>query len=224
MYDVDATDLIDELAKELQKVETIKAPDWASFVKTGSSRERPPTRQDWWYVRAASVMRKVRLKGPIGVSKLRLFYGGLKNRGHQPEQFRKGSGNILRKILQQLEKAELVKKDKKGVHKGKVITPKGIKLMDNIAKKLIGNQPVKKPEVKKEEPKKDIKSKVEELAKKTKEFAQGKKVTAEKLIEEVKKEVPKSQKPKVSEGLETKSQSDDVPKAADLAKKAEKKE
>ena len=208
IYDVDPTELIDETAKELQKIEEIKAPEWASFVKTGANRERPPTREDWWYVRAASVLRKVRLKGPIGISKLRTLYGGLKNRGHKPEQFRRSSGNILRKILQQMEKAELVKKDKKGVHKGRVITPKGIKLMNNVAKKISGKKPVEvKPKA--EEKKEDIKSKVEELAKKTKEFAQGKTPTAEKLVEEAKKEKPQETKEK-------------VPTAAELAAKKEK--
>ena len=48
---------------------------------------------------------------------------------------------------------------------------------------MVGRKPIeKKPEVK-EKPK-DIRTKVEELAKKTKEFAQGKVPTAEKLIEE----------------------------------------
>ncbi len=81
IYDVDPTELIDEIAKELQKIEEIKPPEWASFVKTGANRERPPMRKDWWFVRAASVLRKVNLKGPIGISKLRTLYGGLKNRG-----------------------------------------------------------------------------------------------------------------------------------------------
>jgi len=206
IYDVDPTELIDEIAKELQKIEEIKPPEWASFVKTGANRERPPARKDWWYVRAASVLRKVRLKGPIGISKLRTLYGGLKNRGHKPEQFRRSSGSILRKILQQMEKAELVKQDKKGVHKGRIITPKGIKLMNSAAKKIGGNKPVA---VKTEKKKEDVKSKVEQLAKKTKEFAQGKTPTAEKLVEEAKKE-DKAEKNK-----------EKVPTAAQLAAKKE---
>lgn len=208
IYDVDPTELIEELAKELKKVGSIQPPKWASFVKTGAHKERPPAREDWWYVRAASLLRKVRLKGPIGISKLRTLYGGLKNRGYQPEQFRKSSGNIIRKILQQLEKDELVKKDKKGIHKGRVITPKGIKLMDNVAKRIAGNKPVeRKVEEKKEEKKEDTKSKVEELVKKTKEFAQGKTPVAEKLVEEVEKE----SKPKTKQ--------EKVPTAAELAEK-----
>jgi len=224
IYDVDATDLIEELAKELQNIETIKPPEWATFVKTGASRERPPARKDWWYMRSASVLRKVNIRGPIGVSKLRTIYGGKKNRGHQPEIFRKSSGNILRKILQQLEKAELVKQEKKSAHKGRIITPKGIKLMNSAAKKIGKPVPKKVEEVKAEktetktEKPKEVKGKketkqeshkskisegletksqsqpkttavkTEELVKKTKEFAEGKVPTAEKLVQEAKKE------------------------------------
>lgn len=230
IYDIDPTELIDEVAKELQKIEEITPPEWASFVKTGANKERPPARQDWWHVRAASVLRKVRLKGPIGISKLRTLYGGLKNRGHQPEQFRKSSGNILRKILQQMEKAELVKKDKKGVHKGRIITPKGIKLMDNVAKKISGSSLVeKKVEEKKEEKKEDTKSKVEELAKKTKEFAQGKVPTAEKLVELANKSENGLEKPKVFQKEAKKEKpkekkQEKVPTAAELVKKAAEKQ
>ena len=42
VYDVEAQKLIEESAKELAKLEAIKAPEWASFVKTGTSKEKPP--------------------------------------------------------------------------------------------------------------------------------------------------------------------------------------
>ncbi|MFH1324045.1 MAG: 30S ribosomal protein S19e [Nanoarchaeota archaeon] len=157
MYDVDATELIEELAKELKKIESVKPPQWAIFVKTGVNKERPPVRENWWYVRAASILRKISMKGPIGVSKLRTLYGGKQSRGYASEKYKKGSGSIIRKIIQQLQKAELVKETQKGVHKGRIITPKGIKLMGNVSKKIAGNKPVKetvkeeKPEPKKEE-------------------------------------------------------------------------
>jgi len=225
IYDVDPTELIEEVAKELQKIELIKPPEWAAYVKTGASKERPPARADWWHIRAASVLRKVRLKGPIGVSKLRVLYGGIKNMGHQPERFKKGSGNIIRKILQQMEKAELIKKEKKGVHKGRVITPKGIKLMDTAANKITGSKPVEKRIEEKKEKKEDIKSKVEKLTKKTKEFAQGKTPTAGKLVEEAKektKEVPKEKEEQVKKEEKKpieKNEVEKVPTAAELAEK-----
>ena len=74
------------------------------------------------------------LDKPIGTNKLKNLYGGKKNRGHKPERFYKGSGKIIRVILQQLEKAEYVKYIEKGVHKGRMITPKGKKILDGLAK------------------------------------------------------------------------------------------
>ncbi len=151
MYNVDPTELIEETAKELKKIDFVKPPLWAPFVKTGVHKERPPISKDWWYVRAASILRKIRLKGPIGVSKLRTLYGGKQSRGYKSEIFKKGSGSILRKILQQLEKAGLVKQDKKEAHKGRVITPAGIKLIDDVAKGMVGIKITKVTKKKKED-------------------------------------------------------------------------
>ena len=138
IYDVNPGKLIEKLAEELKKIESITAPEWAKFAKTGAGKERPPVEKDWWYTRAASVMRKVYISGPIGVSKLRKKYSAKKNRGHKPERVYVGSGNILRKILQQLEKAELLKYVDKGVHKGRKITSKGEKLLNQAAKNVGG--------------------------------------------------------------------------------------
>jgi small subunit ribosomal protein S19e len=148
-YDVPVNSLIDEIAKELQTVKSVKAPDWAIFVKTGMSKERPPARQDWWFVRCAAVLRTVDRLGPIGTEKLRTKYGSMKNNGHKPGHFYKASGNILRKALQQLEAAGLIKKAEKGVHKGRVITPAGVSLMDKAAARLYkpkGKKPEAQPE------------------------------------------------------------------------------
>ncbi len=157
MFEVDPSELIGKVASELEKVSEIKAPAWASFVKTGRSRERPPQRVDWWQVRAAAVLRSVAKLGPVGVSKLRTKYGGKKNRGHKPEHFYKGSGNVARKILQQLEKAGLVRQAQKGTHKGRVITKKAAELLNKAALELGATKPKPKeakasaPERKKED-------------------------------------------------------------------------
>ncbi len=136
VYDVNAAKLIEMAAIELKKIESIKPPLWARFVKTGVHKERPPVNREWWYIRSAAVLRKVYIYGPIGVSKIRRKYGGRKNRGFKPEAVFKGSGNITRKIMQQLEKAELVRKIDKGVRKGKVLTPKGRSFLDRMAKQV----------------------------------------------------------------------------------------
>ncbi len=141
MYDADSQELIGKAAEELKKIPEIKPPEWAAFAKTGMHKERPPVNNDWWYMRAASILRTVYRLGPIGVSKLRTKYGGKKNRGVKKEHFFKGSGNILRKSLQQLEKAGFVKFTEKGVHKGRVITPKGKSFLDKIASQTLGQMP-----------------------------------------------------------------------------------
>jgi small subunit ribosomal protein S19e len=136
IFDVEPGKLIAELAKELKQYPEIKAPAWSQYVKTGVHKERPPIEVDWWYTRTAAVLRSVLRLGPIGVSKLRTKYGGKKNRGHKTEHTYKGSGSIARKALQQLEAAGLIKKAEKGVHKGRVVSDKGKKLLSSIAKKL----------------------------------------------------------------------------------------
>ena len=132
IYDANTQELIKKAAEALK--EKINAPEWSLFVKTGVSRERPPVDRDWWYMRAASVLRKVYLKGPIGTNKLKVKYSGRKNRGYKPEKTYSGSGKIIRTILQQLEKAELIKQGQKGVHKGRIITPKGKSFLDKLSK------------------------------------------------------------------------------------------
>ena len=134
IYDIPKTELIERASKELQKVPAIQPPAWAIFAKTGMHKQRQPVRDDWWFVRAAAVLRRLSdADGPIGVQKLRTVYGGRKNRGHSPERFYPGSGNILRKVFQQLEKAGLAKKVEKGLHKGRMITPAGFSLLGKVA-------------------------------------------------------------------------------------------
>ncbi|MDP2749426.1 MAG: 30S ribosomal protein S19e [Nanoarchaeota archaeon] len=166
-YDVDQQELVERAAAELKKVNAIKAPEWAEYVKTGVSRERPPIDEDWWYFRAASILKNVYRLGPIGVSKLRVKYGSKKRRGVAPAHFRIGSGNIIRKILQQLEKAGFIKQVEKGVHKGKIITPIGKSFLDKIAADIKKNPTPKKvkeiketiviPKVESKKPKKEEK-------------------------------------------------------------------
>lgn len=131
IYDADIQKSIEKIAAGLKPV--IKIPEWAKYVKTSSGKERPPEDPEWYYQRAASMLVKIYKKGPIGVSKLRVKYGTKKNRGHSPERFVRASGKIIRNILQQLDKAEFTSFKKEGVHKGRIITPKGKSLVDKNA-------------------------------------------------------------------------------------------
>lgn len=136
IYDVDPNQLIQKAGEELKKEGSIKPPVWSHIVKTGVCKERPPANPDWWYVRAAAVLRSLYRLGPVGVSKLRKKYGGRQNRGFRPEKFKPASGNIIRKVLQQLEKAGLARQTQIGNMKGRVITPKGKSFLDKIAAKM----------------------------------------------------------------------------------------
>jgi len=61
-----------------------------------------------------------------------------KNRGVKPEKFYKASGKVIRTILQQLEAEGLIKQVEKGVHKGKIVTPKGRSFLDTLIRKKDG--------------------------------------------------------------------------------------
>jgi small subunit ribosomal protein S19e len=127
--------LIKEMAKALKDGNILQMPEWARFAKTGVSRERPPEDPDWWFMRGASILRKIYLDGPVGTERLSTFYGGRKSYGHAPHHFAKSGGKIIRSIMQQLEKAELVKKSETK-KKGRIIAPKGQKFVNAIAKQI----------------------------------------------------------------------------------------
>jgi|SRR3989344_13140 len=139
IYQADPSELIEKAAAELLKDKAFTPPVWAPFVKTGMHKERPPAQQNWWYLRVASILRKIAILGPIGTEKLRRKYGGRKNQGVAPEHFYKGSGNIIRKALQQLEKAGMVKQETKSGYKGRVLTAKGKKFLNDIAQQAAGS-------------------------------------------------------------------------------------
>jgi len=133
--------VLEELEKELKKFPEINKPEWARFIKTGSHCERKPQKEDWWYTRCASILRKIYLKSNVGVGRLRTWYGGRKNRGSKPEKHAKAGGKVIRVALQQLEKAGLVKKEKIG----RTISPKGRSLIDKITIKIKGETIGKRP-------------------------------------------------------------------------------
>lgn len=198
VYDVDASELIKNIAEELKKIDAIKPPVWAPFVKTGVHKERPPVDRDWWYVRVASVLRKVYVLGPIGVSKLRRKYGGKRNQGHNTEHFDRGSGNIIRKALQQLQKAELIMYIERKVHKGRIIAPKGVSLLHKIATEIYTriSKPLSvsssstgeaKPEEKTEKIEKSVKAEKTETKKKESKPKKERKEPKKKLTEDMPK-------------------------------------
>ncbi|MEM0116978.1 MAG: 30S ribosomal protein S19e [Conexivisphaerales archaeon] len=131
-YDVPPNRLIEALANHLKKVPEIQPPPWATYVKTGSHVQRPPQNKDWWYARAASLMRKLYFHGPLGLSDLRVLYGGRKESGFGLAHQRRSGSSSIRRILMQLQSAGFVKK----TNKGRILTPEGIRLCDKISTEI----------------------------------------------------------------------------------------
>lgn len=131
IFEKDPVKFIPALAEALKKIEEFEVPEWAMFVKSGTSRERPPADDDFWYIRVASILRQLYIKGVVGVGKLRTRYGSRKDRGGRPDKFRKSGGKIIRVILQQAEAAGLVEKILRLQH-GRRLTQAGRDLLDSI--------------------------------------------------------------------------------------------
>lgn len=130
VYDVPPTPLIRAVADKLKGEKALTPPQWAAFVTTGIHTEKPPVEADWWHTRAAAVLRKVYVMGPIGTERLRSEFGGPRDRGAKPNRAKSGSGSIVRESLQQLEQAGLVETVK---GEGRKVSAKGRSLLDNAA-------------------------------------------------------------------------------------------
>lgn len=146
VYDVPSKDLIDAVAKKLQSDESIVIPNANIFSRTGADRENPPMNKNWWYARCASILRKIYINNVIGIEHLRSEYGGKRDRGSKPYKAKSGSGSIVRRALQQLEKAGYVTKIK---GKGRVLTPKGKSFLDNTSHEILKEVMAYNPELKK---------------------------------------------------------------------------
>jgi len=136
--DVPAADFIKAYADHLRKNDKVDIPKWFDYVKTGVGRELPPSDSDWLYIRIAALARKVYLRNHIGVGTLKHIYGGKKRFGVRRPHHITGSGKIIRWGLQQLEKLDIVKKDKKSEMKkfSRVITEPGQRDLNRIANQV----------------------------------------------------------------------------------------
>jgi small subunit ribosomal protein S19e len=138
LYDVPADALIEAVAERLDEDGAVEEPDWFKFAKTGVGRELPPEQEDFWQVRAASLLRKVAVDGPVGVGALRTAYGDSKQGSNRyrvrPEGKTDSSGKIIRVALQQLEDAGYVMTAE---GEGRRITPEGQSLLDDVAGEVL---------------------------------------------------------------------------------------
>ncbi|RCU46753.1 30S ribosomal protein S19e [Haloplanus salinus] len=146
LYDVPADALIEALADRLE--DRIDAPDWIGYAKTGVGKELPPQQDDFWPTRAASLLRKVAVDGPVGVDRLSTAYGD-HNQGSTRYRVAAahadaGSKNIIRTALQQLEDEGLVSTAQ---GEGRVATPAGQSFLDEVAADVL--EDLDRPELEK---------------------------------------------------------------------------
>ena len=121
------------LAEALKSVPEFQKPEWVDFVKSGASKSRPSIEPDFWYKRAASILRQLYIRGTVGVNRLRTKYGSRKKRGMKPEHFVKSGGKMIRTVLQQADKAGFTEKsqEKKA---GRKLTAEGKKFLEGVLK------------------------------------------------------------------------------------------
>ena len=135
--DIPANEFIPVLATHLKKKFAdgkLELPEWTDRVKTAVFKELSPSDEDWYYTRAASLARKVYIKGGQGVGSFRVTYGGSQRRGAAPNRFRKASASIIRHILQQLKELDIV--DTRTDKRGRWITKNGRHELDTIASQI----------------------------------------------------------------------------------------
>ena len=133
--DVDANKLNAKVAEKLKGI-GVAQPAFVGLVKSGAHNERPPEQEDFFFVRCASIMRQAYIRNMIGVQRLRLHFGGKKNRGVKPNRHSRAGGSTIRKAFQALEKAGLMEKVDKGLVRGRKLSAKGRKLLDGAAKEV----------------------------------------------------------------------------------------
>jgi len=129
--DVSAAAFIAAFSKYLKQTAKIDLPEWHDLVKTGTHKELCPQDPDWYYVRAASMARKVYLRGGTGIGAFTKVYGSRRRKDCRARHFHPAAKGVLRHVLQELEKLDIVGRDK--AKKGRWITKNGQHLLDTVA-------------------------------------------------------------------------------------------
>jgi small subunit ribosomal protein S19e len=129
--DVQSHAFVTAYAQHLKKQGKMELPKWVDIVKTATFKELAPYDPDWYFVRAASIARKVYLRPNTGVGALRKVYGGRAENGTNKEHFQRASGGLIRHILLQLETIKVLEKVE-GTN-GRRITRIGQQDLDRIA-------------------------------------------------------------------------------------------
>ena len=128
--DVAANKFIAAYAEVLKNNDKFVVPKWVDLVKTGVHKELAPYDPDWYYIRAAAIVRKVYLRQGTGVGALQKRFGGAYRRGAAPEVHQDAAGGLIRNILTTLDDLTITEKSGKG---GRKISRTGQQALDLVA-------------------------------------------------------------------------------------------
>ncbi|XP_070494749.1 small ribosomal subunit protein eS19A [Chironomus tepperi] len=134
--DVDQDKIVQGVALFLKKSGKLKVPDNMDVVKTSKAKELSPTNADWFYVRCASILRRMYHRGAIGVGGVKKIYGTRQRDGVCPSHWCRADGAVARRALQALEHIKLVEKHADG---GRKLTAQGQRDLDRIATQIVAS-------------------------------------------------------------------------------------
>eukprot|EP00382_Lankesteria_abbotti_P005491 CAMPEP_0113847630 /NCGR_PEP_ID=MMETSP0372-20130328/1990_1 /TAXON_ID=340204 /ORGANISM="Lankesteria abbotti" /LENGTH=157 /DNA_ID=CAMNT_0000816947 /DNA_START=51 /DNA_END=524 /DNA_ORIENTATION=- /assembly_acc=CAM_ASM_000359 len=121
---------ISECAKRLKQSAKFELPKWVDNVKTAASRELAPYDQDWLFIRAASILRKLFLTPDVGVWGMRKKYSKKGRRGTKPSHRALAGGKVIRHCIQQLENMGYV--EQHAERTGRRLSQEGVKLLHRV--------------------------------------------------------------------------------------------
>lgn len=131
--DVNSHEFVVMYAAHLKKQGKIDKPELWELMKTGTFKELAPYNEDWYYIRCASLARRLYVRQGTGVGGFSKVYGDKQPRGQLPGRFKTASRGVIRSCLQQLEKIGVVEKMEKG---GRKVTTQGQQDCDRIAAEI----------------------------------------------------------------------------------------
>jgi small subunit ribosomal protein S19e len=130
--DISSDAFIKAYAEHLKNSDKFELPTWADTVKTAVFKEMCPlASDDWYYIRAASIARKIYLRPGTGVGALCKWYGGAYKRGTRKAIYRKANSGIIRSVLKNLEEMKVIEEANNG--KGRKMTRVGQQDLDRIS-------------------------------------------------------------------------------------------
>ena len=142
VYDIPADLFNPALAQAMADQKAVSMPDWGQYVKTAVDRERPPTQDDWWYLRTAAILRKVARNGPVGVTislkpsaeERQRFHAEHARRCLTPHHSHRFAAARRCGLVEKVPTKEVEGVDGKvQLYAGRRITAAGQKLVDNVA-------------------------------------------------------------------------------------------